>query len=378
MKHNLFHYATSELSQDAFLCWLLSYAMEDGEGLDRELSSCAHALLQAFCPGGKELYVVDIERQYPVKNNPQKGKKYPRIDILVTLRDRDGCERKLIIEDKVGTSEHSGQLETYKQILGPNDFPGIYYRSDLLGDVCAAEKAGYSVFTRREILPIFNHYAHIQNVIFQSYYQKLKEDNENAQHYLDYPVSQWDYLQFKAFFHDLIPELGGFEKFSYYYVPHKNKGCLALAPHSNAVTLLECFGIEIYFQVEAFKKYCYIRLKAAIPEGDASNTANMQRFIDECIGASNDSEKYIPGKLHLGIIRPHQVGAYRCVTIGFVEIRSFETLSHEQLSKLIQNAYMDKMPKLAEAFRAREKEVFAESNTAPDTTPRNKERMEYK
>ena len=31
LKNNLFNYATSELSQDAFLCWLASYALEDAE-----------------------------------------------------------------------------------------------------------------------------------------------------------------------------------------------------------------------------------------------------------------------------------------------------------------------------------------------------------
>ena len=29
LKNNLFNYATSELSQDAFLCWLASYALEE-------------------------------------------------------------------------------------------------------------------------------------------------------------------------------------------------------------------------------------------------------------------------------------------------------------------------------------------------------------
>ena len=29
MKNNLFNYATSELSQDAFICWLCSFALPD-------------------------------------------------------------------------------------------------------------------------------------------------------------------------------------------------------------------------------------------------------------------------------------------------------------------------------------------------------------
>lgn len=35
LKNNLFEYATSELSQDAFICWLASYAHEEAEKMQR-------------------------------------------------------------------------------------------------------------------------------------------------------------------------------------------------------------------------------------------------------------------------------------------------------------------------------------------------------
>jgi hypothetical protein len=34
---NLFHYATSELSQDAFICWLLDWANPDNKEKDEAL-----------------------------------------------------------------------------------------------------------------------------------------------------------------------------------------------------------------------------------------------------------------------------------------------------------------------------------------------------
>lgn len=49
LKNNLFNYATSELSQDAFLCWLASYALEDAEP-DDTLRSCAREMLELFVP----------------------------------------------------------------------------------------------------------------------------------------------------------------------------------------------------------------------------------------------------------------------------------------------------------------------------------------
>ena len=59
MKNNLFNYATSELSQDAFLCWLASYALEDA------LRSCAREMLELFVPefNGRPFTLTDVERQ---------------------------------------------------------------------------------------------------------------------------------------------------------------------------------------------------------------------------------------------------------------------------------------------------------------------------
>ena len=49
MKNNIFSYATGELSQDAFICWLMSYAMKDAEN-DTALRMCAHDFLGQFIP----------------------------------------------------------------------------------------------------------------------------------------------------------------------------------------------------------------------------------------------------------------------------------------------------------------------------------------
>lgn len=64
LKNNLFNYATSELSQDAFLCWLASYALEAAEP-DDALRSCAREMLELFVPefNGRPFTLTDVERQ---------------------------------------------------------------------------------------------------------------------------------------------------------------------------------------------------------------------------------------------------------------------------------------------------------------------------
>lgn len=46
MDNNLFNYATSELSQDAFICWLLSFAKQESK--DEKLKEVAQALIRKF------------------------------------------------------------------------------------------------------------------------------------------------------------------------------------------------------------------------------------------------------------------------------------------------------------------------------------------
>ena len=105
LKNNLFEYATSELSQDAFICWLASYAHENAEK-DEALNECARKMLEMFVEDfkGKNFKLLNVERQ--VDN----------IDVLLTV-DCEGVIYKIIVEDKTYTSEHNNQLERYKDNL---------------------------------------------------------------------------------------------------------------------------------------------------------------------------------------------------------------------------------------------------------------------
>ena len=52
LKNNLFQYATKELSQDAFICWLCSFALEDASKDDMALVTCAKELASEFLERG--------------------------------------------------------------------------------------------------------------------------------------------------------------------------------------------------------------------------------------------------------------------------------------------------------------------------------------
>ncbi|GAA3328735.1 hypothetical protein GCM10020331_073910 [Ectobacillus funiculus] len=100
-KPNLFfQYATSELSQDAFLCWLLEWADPQYSETDVQLHNLGKRFVEAIFSKHQQPRVriesINIRRQLD------------GLDILAVINDGFA----ILIEDKTYTSDHSGQLKT--------------------------------------------------------------------------------------------------------------------------------------------------------------------------------------------------------------------------------------------------------------------------
>jgi len=57
-KPNLFDYATSELSQDAFLTWLIQWADKDFQKIDASLNACAITFVREL---------LSVDNSYPIE-----------------------------------------------------------------------------------------------------------------------------------------------------------------------------------------------------------------------------------------------------------------------------------------------------------------------
>src|SRR5215218_8237195 len=102
MRPNLFDFATSELSQDAALCWLLSWADVSNKEACAPLHKTGLGLLG--------LIYSKFDTSAPRDPRVEVAKQIGGIDILCLV---DG-KTAVIIEDKVGTTQHSDQLARYK------------------------------------------------------------------------------------------------------------------------------------------------------------------------------------------------------------------------------------------------------------------------
>lgn len=106
MKPNLFHYATSERSQDAVLCWMAAWANPQAAQHDPLLHELGKSFL-AMLFRKHNRSMPEIRSQIEVELQ-RKG-----IDILVTI----DSSLVVCIEDKAGTVERSQQLECYLEVL---------------------------------------------------------------------------------------------------------------------------------------------------------------------------------------------------------------------------------------------------------------------
>ena len=106
MKHNLFAFATSELSQDAFFCWALDCLNRDEDsplyGLGRSFWALLSGPKNDALP---KIKGVVIRRQFK------------HMDVLALVVYSNGTIDALVIEDKVNTSEHDDQIQAYLKEL---------------------------------------------------------------------------------------------------------------------------------------------------------------------------------------------------------------------------------------------------------------------
>lgn len=109
MNNNIFEYATSELSQDAFLCWCANWFNDPSNPKLQEMSI---EMLKLFA-NVDEIKSVSVHRQF-CKNVYIEDKKVPvKIDALIIVNGTVA----VIIEDKTATSEHDDQIQRYRNGL---------------------------------------------------------------------------------------------------------------------------------------------------------------------------------------------------------------------------------------------------------------------
>lgn len=118
---NIFDYATKELSQDAFFCYLSSFALPENRTKFPVQANVADKFLQ-LCG-------------LPANERPETvQQQYHKIDIMITT-----ARYILIIEDKTASDEHSNQIARYIDLIRDipdNDDNSFLFCNHSLKNIC--------------------------------------------------------------------------------------------------------------------------------------------------------------------------------------------------------------------------------------------------
>ena len=172
MKNNLFSFATSELSQDAFICWCLNWINYPNEEL---------------YPMAKDIFSNLLEEKDLENEKIEILRQYKKIDVLVILKN---SKKAYIIEDKTNTFE-SNQITRYKEELEKdpkikeNTIKTVYFKTGFWFSNDDLVSADIKI-DREDFLKIIKKYKGKNQILddYCEYFERVTEDEEKEKNYL--------------------------------------------------------------------------------------------------------------------------------------------------------------------------------------------------
>jgi len=165
-----------ELSQDAFICWLVSYAnYPKNEVLNRAAKDFI-ALLYNLTKGPNAINGTNVE----LIDNPKRQHRHTDVYFQAVI---NGRRISFIVEDKTYTSHHSNQLSRYREDIKKKDnikeeeIVCIYFKTGYIYpcDEKAKTEHGYEILDYKRIHDFLQDYK-TDNLIFESYKEYIKEE----------------------------------------------------------------------------------------------------------------------------------------------------------------------------------------------------------
>ena len=172
MNNNLFSFATSELSQDAFICWCLNWINYPNEEL---------------YPMAKDIFSNLLEEKDLENEEVEIKRQYKKIDVLVILKN---SKIAYIIEDKTYTFEHK-QIQRYKEEIEKdpkikeNTIKTVYFKTGFWFSYDDLVSADIKI-DREDFLKIIKKYKGKNQILddYCEYFERVTEDEEKEKNYL--------------------------------------------------------------------------------------------------------------------------------------------------------------------------------------------------
>lgn len=305
---NIFSFATSELSQDAILSWLIKWADDSYLNEDKKMCLLGKSLIA-------KLTGLNIEDIHTI----EVGRQWRNIDIWTEINE----DAFLLIEDKTGTSIHDDQLARYKEIV-ENEYNGkrskLFYsyvktENEPLSIEKTIQNQGYKTINRHDLLSVLNQYNG-RNPLVIDYRSHLQEIEDATNMYHSSPVEKWGWYQWQGFFKELEKNI---DVSSWSYVANPSGGFLGLWWN-----FIENDEVEMYLQFEE-KKLCF----KIVYEGDENRSDIRWKYYNRLMKVSKEN-----GVL---VNKPLRFGAGTYMTIGVVPTKDVFETDIINMEKLIYN-----------------------------------------
>lgn len=257
---NLFHWANKELSQDAFLCWLIQWASKEHAAASGILHEIGRKLVEALISKSEPFVSQSKPFILPEQSTMTIFKQYLRLDLAVRIETPSG-NYALLIEDKVN-AEIYNDLAQYRSILEKDEhFKNCEFILPILiktGDQCSyipAESAGFKTFLRKDFLNFLAPYRQQckSNSILDNFYSHLSAVEEEVESFRNLPIGSWQWNSWKGFY-NYLSRRSPF--IVWHYVPNKSGGFLCSRSEEH---WLGDLGI-LYWQIEHDKKRLCLKL----------------------------------------------------------------------------------------------------------------------
>ena len=205
---NIFRLATSELSQDTIIAWLLQWSCPSHEEVNPLLHKCGSDLLAL-------LIKKDVLSFGKKVSKVEAGRQWENIDIWAEIEFEDGDKLLLISEDKTYSAEHSDQLLRYKKTANEwcekNNYrlacTYIKIGGESLKTLNAIADKGYDVFGRKEILECLRLHMNIKDSFVVDYIYHLQQLEEAHQTFLSTPPKEWHDLSWVGLYQYIESEI---------------------------------------------------------------------------------------------------------------------------------------------------------------------------
>ena len=294
---NIFHWATKELTQDAFLCWMIQWASEGNFYVNPSL----HQI-------GKKFLETLISKFVPSFTLPKGSiikifKQLYRIDIVVKIETYLG-DYVILIEDKVHADIYNN-LDDYLSFLKKDEnfhhCIGFFPILIKTGDQASYHKALYAnfkTFLRKDFLDflVYND-QYRSHPVLNDFYSHIASMEEDVQSFKSKTIGTWikEWNPWKGFY-SYLSQHTPFIAWS--YVANANGGFLCSRMDGDTVKEFAGLGL-LYWQIESDKKLLCLKLGEVYARHSAIRDQAIS-IVDKFIAENNIQDIVPPARKGCG------------------------------------------------------------------------------